>query len=388
MNVNRLPFVAWALSLCVAAAADEPKSSPSTPTDEGTAAVVESQRDNATKSPAEAPEGEANSRERAAPSAEEIGRWIAQLDSDEYWTREEASKRLFQAGRAAVAALGEAARSHKLETSTRAVGVLARLLDLDDAQIEESAEAVLEEIAGSRVTSAATRAQTALLGYRERRQDRVLAKFRQLGANVTATALGDGEYNAVDITIGEGWQGANDDLAALKRVPSLRRLSIYQAAVDDTALKHLAPLKQLKNLDLFGAGISSEGAERLKTAMAGTTVERRKGGLLGVTGDRFARGGGCLITFVQAGTAADKAGLQAGDVITKFEGKSVDDFDSLTALIATKGGGEMVELELERQIQAGEKIEKQTLTKKATLDQWKEKMTITPTFEGQIIIGR
>jgi hypothetical protein len=44
-------------------------------------------------------------------AAEDVGRWIKQLDSDEYWTREEASKRLFRAGAFAIEALGEAARS-------------------------------------------------------------------------------------------------------------------------------------------------------------------------------------------------------------------------------------------------------------------------------------
>ena len=76
-------------------------------------------------------------------------------------------------------------------------------------------------------------------------------------------------------------------------------------------------------------------------------------------------------------------------MIVKFEGEKVDDFISLTQLIARKGGGETVELEVERQTQVGEKLEKQTLTKKATLDQWKGPQTISMgPNDVEIIIGR
>ena len=319
---------------------------------------------------------------------EEISRWIQLLDSNEYWTREEASKRLFRAGQAAITALGDAARSPKLEVSTRAVSVLSQFLELDDPQVELAAESILEEIAASRVTSAAARAESALAGYREGRQERSLSKLRELGAHVAASAL-NGEIALVQVTIGEGWRGDTQDLATLKRLPSLQRLSIYEDSVDDRALKHLMPLKQLTYLELFGTRISEDGIARLKEKLTSTQIDRRKGGLLGVMGDRSARGGGCLVTTVQPGTAADKAGLQPGDVILKFEGKEVTDFDGLTALIATKGGGETVELEIERQSQVGDKIEKQRLTKKATLDQWKTRMTLnTIPSDVEIILGR
>jgi hypothetical protein len=323
------------------------------------------------------------------PPPEKVRRWIEQLDSDEYWTREEASKRLFQAGSSAIEPLATAARSDKLEVSTRAVGVLARLLELEDAQVELAAETALEEIAASRVTSAASRAESVLDGYRGSRQDRTLAKLRQLGAAVATQAISTGEIVLADVTIGEGWRGTTADLAALKRVPSLQRLSIYAESVNDTAVKHLAPLKQLSTLELFGTGISDDAFERLTKSLAGTKIDRRKGGLLGVQGSPTVQGG-CLVSYVQAESAAEKAGLQVGDLIKRFEGQPVDDFNTLTKLIATKGGGDSVEIEFERQTQVGEKIERQTLTKKATLDRWKSRPTMTMYNDNgvPIIIGR
>jgi membrane-associated protease RseP (regulator of RpoE activity) len=241
------------------------------------------------------------------------------------------------------------------------------------------------------VTSAAARAESALAGYRGSRQDRTLTKLRELGATIITQAYATGDIAATDITLGEGWRGTTSDLAALKRVPSLQQLHIYSESVNDEAVKHLAPLKQLVALELFGTGISDDAFNRLKKSLAGTTVDRRKGGLLGVRGDPTAQGGGCLVSHVQADSAAEKAGLQVGDVIKKFEGQPVDDFTSLTKLIATKGGGESVEIEVERQTQVGEKIEKQTLTRKATLDKWKNRPTLNVNYNEndlRIIIGR
>jgi membrane-associated protease RseP (regulator of RpoE activity) len=229
-----------------------------------------------------------------------------------------------------------------------------------------------------------------LAGYRGSQQDRTLAKLQQLGATVARQALSTGEVVVAEITLGEGWRGTTADLAALKRVPSLQRLSIYAESVNDEAVKHLAPLKHLTRLELFGTNISDNAYDRLTKSLASTTLDRRKGGLLGVQGQPT-QGAGCLVSHVQADSAAEKAGLQVGDVIKKFEGKPVDDFDSLTKLIATKGGGEPVEIELERHTQVGEKIEKQTLTKKATLDKWKNRPTLgLPYNENdlQIIIRR
>jgi hypothetical protein len=324
------------------------------------------------------------------PAPAKIRRWIEQLDSDEYWTREEASKRLLHAGAAAIESLAGAARSDKLEVSTRAVGVLARLLELEDSQIELAAETALEEIAASRVTSAAARADSVLEGYRGSQQDRTLNKLRQLGATVATQALSTGEIVVSEITIGEGWRGTTDDLAALKRLPSLQRLSIYTESVNDDAVKHLAPLKQLTKLELFGTSISDDGLGRLTKSLASERIDHRKGGLLGVQGDLNAQGG-CLVSYVQADSAAEKAGLQVGDLIKKFEGQPVADFASLTKLIATKGGGASVEIELERQTQVGEKVERQTLTKKATLDKWKTRPTTNVLYNDNgvpIIIGR
>jgi hypothetical protein len=323
----------------------------------------------------------------ADATPEEINRWVKQLDSDEYWTREEASKRLFRAGRAAITALSEAARSEKLEVSTRAIGVLGRLLELDDSSVELAAEAALEEIAAGRVTSSAAHADAALDSYRGSRQERALSKLRQLGATVTPSPFA-GEIGSVWVTLGEGWRGTNDDLAILKRVPTLHQLSIYTPKVGDDAMRHLTPLRQLFSLELFRTQISAENIDRLKTTLASTKIEHRRGALLGVQGLGNVVGGGCLVSGVQTDSAADKAGIQPGDIITKFDGQDVEDFPGLTKLIATMAGGESVELEVIREKEVGGRIQKETLKKKAVLGVWKNSVNLNQEIEGEIIIRR
>jgi putative serine protease PepD len=55
-------------------------------------------------------------------------------------------------------------------------------------------------------------------------------------------------------------------------------------------------------------------------------------------------GQGAVVQQVQSGSPAAKAGLAAGDVITAFEGESVDDAASLTAAVAGHNAGDRVTL--------------------------------------------
>ena len=59
-------------------------------------------------------------------------------------------------------------------------------------------------------------------------------------------------------------------------------------------------------------------------------------------------GKGVLVVEPKAGTPAEKAGIQSDDIITKVDGKPVEDIQHLRFLIAGKGPGVTVELELFR----------------------------------------
>jgi serine protease Do len=66
----------------------------------------------------------------------------------------------------------------------------------------------------------------------------------------------------------------------------------------------------------------------------------------GVTRDEEAKD--CRLARVTEGSPADKAGLKAGDVITKFDGKDVKTYDDMLALLAKKKPGDEVDVVVKR----------------------------------------
>ncbi|MEV0330002.1 trypsin-like peptidase domain-containing protein [Micromonospora echinospora] len=61
-----------------------------------------------------------------------------------------------------------------------------------------------------------------------------------------------------------------------------------------------------------------------------------------------AEGGGALVSTVTPGSAAEKAGLRQGDVITKFGDKSIGDSNDLVAAVQAGKVGDRVEIEYRR----------------------------------------
>ena len=53
---------------------------------------------------------------------------------------------------------------------------------------------------------------------------------------------------------------------------------------------------------------------------------------------------GAFVSQVVPDSAADKAGLQAGDIIVAINGKRIDTFSELRAKVATLGAGKEIEL--------------------------------------------
>ena len=68
--------------------------------------------------------------------------------------------------------------------------------------------------------------------------------------------------------------------------------------------------------------------------------------VLGVSGESHARG--CKLTEVPRGYPASRAGIQVGDIITKFNGKKLKTFDELKLAVSRKKPGDKVTVELLR----------------------------------------
>lgn len=86
----------------------------------------------------------------------------------------------------------------------------------------------------------------------------------------------------------------------------------------------------------------SDGWDRMvKSEVWGSRF--RRGAVMGVNGKDHKSG--CEVTGVPRGFPAQKAGIKEGDVITKFDGKKVKNFQHLVRLVGLKKAGDKVVVE-------------------------------------------
>ena len=91
-----------------------------------------------------------------------FAQWIQQLDSDRFADRNEASRRLDEAGKEAVPALVEAALGTSREATLRAIEILRKHSQEGDEAGKKAAQEALQKIAASDHAAAARRAKDAL----------------------------------------------------------------------------------------------------------------------------------------------------------------------------------------------------------------------------------
>ncbi len=346
-----------------------------------------------------------------ATSQEQIQRWIEQLNADQYADRELATEKLISAGAPSIEPMKQALPGSNLEVTTRGVYVLRELALSGDVDTEEAARAALEHIALPRGTALARRAAATLATLDQIRQVRAAEQLEELGAKLSTPQPKLGSLVVAGVRtleIGPEWKGedkdlrrlkwlsdveqvvlvgpqvtdafceqvgqmqnltyvmfrrakiSDDALAHLKSLERMQRLSILYSPISDRAVDHLAAIKNVSDMRLYGTKITPMGTDRLQKALAGTNVDLRKGAFLGVSCDMLQQG--CMISYVHPTSAAAEAGLQQGDIIAKYAGKKVTDFQSLTSLIAENDVGDTVKIEILR----GDG----TLNKEVTFGEW------------------
>jgi hypothetical protein len=348
----------------------------------------------------------------ASPSREQIAGWIADLGSSEFIAREDATRALIGAGDAAIQPLSTALVDSGLEEATRGIYVLREIALEGDKKTEEAARAALARLATERSKAGGKMAAEMLARLDDIRQQRVLEDLRQLGATVLQEDRAQIglriEFDVTTVEIGPDFHGTAEDLeqlrwlgdvdvlklegdaitadalAGVREMKNLQWLSIKRSKIDDASLANIAGLEKLSNLDIFytpvgdqavkylrtlknaewlklyGTKISKMSAEKLQLALPTVRVDHRRGGFLGVGGQTHPLG--CSVSIIHPGSAAQQADIRSGDVITKYEGQKVEDFETLTELIGANDVGESITLEVWRQ---GEVLEK-----KLKLGEW------------------
>lgn len=185
--------------------------------------------------------------------AAQIQEWLSQLDHPRYRVREQATKNLQDAGRAAAKPLFKVARHGSSEASDRAMRILAFLADSPDPQVEEAARSVLRQIAD--VDAPLAREAIIILG---RRRAAYLYRLQQAGAQYVEDPSGNLRELSLDHV-----KDVASILALLREFPELEDLSISNSAFTGGMAAHLAPMRNLRSLNLFESSMDDDGLKHL-----------------------------------------------------------------------------------------------------------------------------
>jgi hypothetical protein len=299
--------------------------------------------------------------------------WIAQLDDDLFAVREAAQQQLAAVGAAALADVGQVAANGSLESSTRAVAILLGWSQSTDAGLSLGA---LEQLAAlkNRPTESALAAQR-LADVREAAALKAIVELggqvdfdRQIGAV-------HGPTPSLQVIIGPQWKGGLEGLRHLQAVRRASTVSFHSSDIGEDAVEHLAALTHLHRIEFYqdpDAQVSPEAVNKLKERLPQVAVEVRGAARLGIAGPHLIAGmpnpGGANVTQVLPNSAAAKAGLVQGDLITHIAESEVKDFEHLTKEIAKCRPGQSVALKVTRQSPPGQPP--QTLDLTVTFDRW------------------
>jgi hypothetical protein len=282
-----------------------------------------------------------------APAAdrERIDAWVEQLAAAQFSQREAATRQLAAAGAAAIEPLRKACGRGDLEVASRAVEILREMLSGTDADLAREAERTLESLAEEGESSVAGLAEATLDFHTLGMAEAARAKLESLGAVVTEGLAFTGQ-RGLHVLFNASWTGTAEDLRLLARLRHVTQVSVHGVRLDEASLAVLGRMRGLEHLQLFGTGVAEGPLAALAEKLPQARIDVRKGGKLGVAGQPAI--GPCLITHVQDGSAAAKAGIQIGDVVVGIDGHPVANFEALTELVGRQGPGAKIELEIER----------------------------------------
>jgi PDZ domain-containing protein len=314
--------------------------------------------------------------ETVAVTGEQLSKWIRQLDDDQYLKREAAQQNLLATGEPALAMVSAvaASTSASLESATRTVRILTTWSNSKEPSLRLAA---LESLALLDNHPAAAAMASEVLAVLH--EQLAIESIERLGGQCSPagiTMIGNTNIRAIDrnqsplrVTIGSRWKGTDDDLKLICKIRRTYVVSLHSAPVGDQALTHLTGIKNLKRVEIYGNPFSPTALDSLRKALP-DKVYVRSAAKLGIQGDEAE--GGSRIIGVQKGTAADKAGLRPYDIIIQLDGKKVENFQSLTQLIAAHQPGDTVMLTVVRGrgIVGGKAQKGKQMAIPVTFDRW------------------
>ena len=325
-------------------------------------------------------------------SNEKIQGWINDLSARRFIVREEARLQLVAEGPAVIPQLVKSIGGQNVEGTARSIFVLQELASSNDLAIEAESREALGTLAQQAGTTVGRKATRALVILDERREEKSILALRALGASIGSEyiVIGTEAQQMMTARINDQWQGTLADLQRLKWIRSIDHLALEGDKVTDEWMQYIKPMEGLRSLELKRTRITSSGAGQLKDhpglmsldvkycplnddvmsqlatisslrflKLYGTQVtvesaalfaekqmavevDHRLGAFLGVACPRAPDP--CFVNSVQSDTAAERAGIKAGDLIIEFDDEIVRSFDDLKRLISRHKSGDKTTL--------------------------------------------
>ncbi|MEM1067332.1 MAG: PDZ domain-containing protein [Planctomycetota bacterium] len=323
--------------------------------------------------------------------------WVSQLGHEHYLRRELASKKLRDAGPAAVLPLIEVTRSGDLEVVEQATAVITTIAlttwPSQDGGAWDELSRVAETGGGRRASSA----RSALREIREYRSIEARKALSAVGIFVGVDEFAVGAISSPEtiVEIDDQWQGDTDALQwlawlsgvrnarikgkavrqdvleSVTKIPGLETLVVIDGKVSNEALQPLVKMDRIESLEfryvklsdeqaeliaqipirialnLMGTGISESKVASMGAQLPGLKITHRRGGFLGVSCMDSLREE-CTISSIVPGSAAEEAGLIQGDVIIGIDDVEVKLFRDLQEAVNLHVPGEEVEVRYRR----------------------------------------
>jgi hypothetical protein len=345
--------------------------------------------------PAQVPPVEVGS-EAAAPQPEQIAQWVRDLEGDRFVVRRSATDALVRAGKAAVEPLVAAMAKGGPEILTRGIYILKSLAASRDPSTEEAAVAALHQLSTSGTSTTARLANEAITALGAVRQERAIQELKELGARVkdNDNVVFVPSFEMIGLEIGPNWFGSAADLDRFRWLPDVRevvfigpqvndewvkrveyltgveRVIIKHGRITDDSVRSLAKLKQLtqiylmytpvtdsalaelhgldtlRELRLYGTAVTPLAVEQFRAESTNVQVDYKAGAFLGVMCQQPPAP--CQVFQVVPDSAAARGGLEVRDIIVRYGGNPVTNFDELRTLIGKNKVGDSVLIQVAR----------------------------------------
>lgn len=273
---------------------------------------------------------------------EQVAKAIDQLRSPEFSVRQKSMETLKSVNSEQIALLAEAVQNHAdNEVVRRCVELLERRYAVGDrnSNIVHQASETLESASNSDRWFVAEAARDTLERHWKRRVEIAILELQKLGAPMSPedpTKLWDrdneytGPFNRQDPTsenhlkifVDEYWKTGPRGFELLQRLSSL------------ISRDFMSGTSHVSMYVIDGHPLEHEQIAKLKAIFGDTRVSERGRVCLGISNQPLNNDrGGVEVSNIQRDSSAAKADIQQADVLLKFEGKPLKDFDQLISVL-------------------------------------------------------